>query len=245
MHDNILLKSWKTTPKQKKIIHQKNINNFIKQIVIKEKLQEDNKTRKSYLNLEIFNINNYMKTKFDLLYENILQGMSSEEKEELGVTPELENDKVENSEVSKDESEMVTISLSKKAFDELKAALDNVDIEDESEDESEDEDFSEEDFSEEDSVEDEDNEVAEDSTFGESIETEEVSEEKGKKLMNKASNKVGGKLVAKGGTAQKGKIPEPKADPEEVSDEKGKKLMNKASNKVGGSVTGTPGKSLF
>ena len=241
MHDNILLKSWKTTPKQKKIIHQKNINNFIKQIVIKEKLQEDNKTRKSYLNLEIFNINNYMKTKFDLLYENILQGMSSEEKEELGVTPELENDKVENSEVSKDESEMVTISLSKKAFDELKAALDNVDIEDESEDE----DFSEEDFSEEDSVEDEDNEVAEDSTFGESIETEEVSEEKGKKLMNKASNKVGGKLVAKGGTAQKGKIPEPKADPEEVSEEKGKKLMNKASNKVGGSVTGTPGKSLF
>lgn len=191
MHDNILLKSWKTTPKQKKIIHQKNINNFIKQIVINEKLQEDNKTRKSYLNLEIFNINNYMKTKFDLLYENILQGMSSEEKEELGVTPELENDKVENSEVSKDESEMVTISLSKKAFDELKAALDNVDIEDESEDE----DFSEEDFSEEDSVEDEDNEVAEDSTFGESIETEEVSEEKGKKLMNKASNKVGGSVT--------------------------------------------------
>ena len=56
--------------------------------------------------------------------------------------------------------------------------------------------------------------------------------------MNKASNKVGG-------TAQKGKIPKPKADPEEVSEEKGKKLMNKASNKVGGSVTGAPGKSLF
>ena len=241
MHDNILLKSWKTTPKQKKIIHQKNINNFIEHHVIEEKLQEDNKVKKSYLNLEKFNINNYMKTKFDLLYENILQGMSSDEKEELGVTPELENDEVENSETSEDESETITISLSKKAFDELKAALDNVDIEDESEDE----DFFEEDFSEEDSVEDEDNEVAEDSTFGESIETEEVSEEKGKKLMNKASNKVGGKLVAKGGTAQKGKIPEPKADPEEVSEEKGKKLMNKASNKVGGSATGTPGKSLF
>ena len=44
-------------------------------------------------------------------------------------------------------------------------------------------------------LEDEDNEVAEDSTFGESIETEEVSEEKGKKLMNKASNKVGGSVT--------------------------------------------------
>lgn len=240
MSDNILLKNWKTKPKQNLIKHNKNIiqNDFIienKKDIINSKIQ---------FNLETFNINNYMKNKFDILYENILQGMSPEEKEELGVDSELENNDVENSEFDETESDSdtVTITLSRSAFDELKAALDNMES-DESEDE--DEDFSEEDFSETESTEDEDNEVAEDSTFGEGIETEEVSDEKGKKYMNKSANKVGGKIVAKGGTAQKGKIPEPKADPEELSDEKGKKLTNKAANKVGGSVTGSAGKSLF
>lgn len=244
MLDNILLKNWKTKPKQNLIKH-----NYNHKTDINIDFKNKNNTN-IHINLDAFNINNFMKTKFDLLYENILQGMSPDEKEELGVSSELENSDVEtaDSDFEDEGSDTITLKLSKSAFDELKAALDNVEVEDEDEDDDDDdesEDFSEEDFTEEDSSEDEDNEVAEDSTFGEGIETEEVSEEKGKKLMNKASNKVGGKIVAKGGTAQKGKIPEPKADPEELSSEKGKKLMNKASNKVGGSVTGSAGKALF
>jgi len=180
-----------------------------------------------------------MKTKFDILYENILNGMSPEEKEELKVGSDVEETDFDTSD--ENDTDTVTIKLSKSAFEELKAAFEEVEVEADTEEEDFSEETDEEDFSEE--AGEEDNEVEEDSTFGEGIETEEVSDEKGKKYMNKSTNKVGGKIVAKGGTAQKGKIPEPKADPEELSDEKGKKFMNKASNKVGGSLAA--GKSLF
>ena len=189
-------------------------------------------------------INTYMKNqktnmdRFDILYENLLNGMSDEERKELGVSDsDVDTDIDTDANTDVDSGDEVTITISKSDLEALRRILDVADAEDnyDNDDDSEDwEDDSEgwNDDSEDWTDDSEDEEVEEDTSFGEGIETEQVPCEKGKKYQNKASNKVGGKLTVKGGTANKGKIIEPKGDPEEVSDEKGKKYQNKASNKV-------------
>lgn len=277
---NELLKSWNNNGKKRKMPKSKqdfinkkepieiglkkssgseNVKGFVKTTPITKKINE--------MASNLFNndINNYMKnnnsqkSKFDLLFENILNGMSPDEQAELGV--EATDDSSENlddsQEYDNDNDETVTITLTKsqkKLLHEILSKLDEDfdDSEDSSEeddgenDEEDDEEDFEEDWSEEGDFEEdfeEDNEVADGSSFGEGIETEVVGCEKGKKYMNKASNKVGGKISVKGGTANKGSIPEGKADPEVVGSEKGKKYMDKGANKVSNKLN--PNDPLF
>lgn len=197
-------------------------------------------------------INNYMKnkqtkSKFDVLFENIMNGMSEDEREELGVTDEIDdNDSFDEvDDVESTESDMVTVTLTQDQVACLRDILSKIDESDIDSEDSDDElDLGDdEDFDFESESEDEDNEVDDGSSFGEGIETEVVSPEKGKKYMNKASNKVGGKISVKGGKAVKGKIPAIREDPEELPESKGKTYLGKEANKVKSNLS--QGNSLF
>ena len=204
---------------------------------LKEFEEKINKMADDLFNKDIntFMENKITQNKFNLLYENLLNGMSADEKKELGVqdTDELDNDSFDNFDTDEDSSENITITISKDDADALRRILDAIDGNTE-EDGVESDEWNEDWDDIETETEDEDeDEISMDSSFGEGIETETVPCEKGRKYMNKAANKVGGKADPKGGNkAMKGKIPAQQEDPEEVPESKGKSYMSKEAVKV-------------
>jgi len=171
-------------------------------------------------------INNYMKSTFDKLFENVM-GDESQELEALGIDTEVEAD----ADTGVGETDEVTVTLGASHIEALKEILAQIEPEegdDEGDDEGEDE--SEEGFTSfEEAEESEDEEEDEDDTVDEATEMTAVPDTAGQGLTQPGHNKVG-KVKAKGKKASDSTKKYVDAEPKPLADGKGK-LTSKA-NKV-------------
>lgn len=171
-------------------------------------------------------INNYMKSTFDKLFENVM-GDESQELEALGIDTEVEAD----ADTGVGETDEVTVTLGASHIEALKEILAQIEPEegdDEGDDEGEDE--SEEGFTSfEEAEESEDEEEDEEDTVDEATEMTAVPDTAGQGLTQPGHNKVG-KVKAKGKKASDSTKKYVDAEPKPLADGKGK-LTSKA-NKV-------------
>ena len=186
----------------------------------------DEKVEKSYK--ESININ--MKSVFDKLFEEVMDGQDSvEELDALGIDAGDETG---------EETGEVTVTLGAAHIDALKEILAQIEPEEGDDDEGEDGDESEEGFT---SFEQDEEDEDEDETVDEATELKEVPAAAGHKLTSK-QNKVGS-VKASGGKAD-GKLKKAgNGEGQDLPDSAGHKLTSKQ-NKVGGKA-GATGGSLF
>lgn len=164
-------------------------------------------------------INNYMKSTFDKLFENVM-GDESQELEALGIDTEVEAD----ADTGVGETDEVTVTLGASHIEALKEILAQIEPEEGDDDEGEGEDEGEEGF-----TSFEQDEEDEEDTVDEATEMTAVPDTAGQGLTQPGHNKVG-KVKAKGKKASDSTKKYVDAEPKPLADGKGK-LTSKA-NKV-------------
>jgi len=209
------------------------------EIYSSEKYNENNKKIEKKVKESI---NNYMKSTFDKLFENVMgeeMGHSDQETQELdalGIDTEVDEP---------GEGDDITVTLdremAKSLCDLLQAAMgdEDEDGDGEGEDDGEEDYESEEGFqSFEEAEEDDDGEGEEDDTHKEAVEMQAVPDTAGTNLTHPGHNKVG-KLKAKGKKASDSTKKYVDAEPKPLAD--GKAALQSKQNKVHSTVTGSTG----